>query len=122
MRRKARSIYRWRIRRDKSADSAAKVLIDRFNKKLYATDDIHETNWSRWYFPLITTDRRLKEVDSYMQECIRYVMSGRHTKANYNTRYEQLKGLGYTSLVHTWHSWRRGEIELHNGHSNGRER
>lgn len=122
MRRKVRSIYRWRIRRDKSADSAAKVLIDRFNKKLYATDDIHETNWSRWYFPLITTDRRLKEVDSYMQECIRYVMSGRHTKANYNTRYEQLKGLGYTSLVHTWHSWRRGEIELHNVHNNGRER
>lgn len=60
---------------------AVRAFIKRFNKKLYDSNDPNETNWSRWYFPLINTDKSLKELDAYMQDCLRYTASETHTKA-----------------------------------------
>ncbi|MDE5952451.1 MAG: hypothetical protein K2H12_12855, partial [Acetatifactor sp.] len=56
--------------------------------------------WSRWFFPLLTTDRGLREIDAYMQEYIRYTVTGRHYKGNYRISYGQLQSWGYVSLVH----------------------
>lgn len=64
---------------------------------------MHETNWSRWYFPVINTDKGLKQIDSCMQQCIRYISTGKHTKSNYNFRYEDMKRLGYRNLVNEWY-------------------
>ena len=55
--------------------------------------------WSRWFFPCLTTDAGLREIDRYFQEYIRYTVTGRHYKGNYRIRYEKLKGWGYESLV-----------------------
>lgn len=86
---------------------AAKGFIKAFNRKFYDTDNAHEMNWTRWYFPTITTDKELKEIDQYMQACIRYIMTGKHNKANYNLRYEQMKEFGYVSLVNNWYKGRK---------------
>lgn len=112
MRRKSRALYRWRLAKNKSAEMGTRAFIKRFNNKLFYTLNSHETNWTQWYFPLITTDERLKMVDSYMLECIRYIASGRHTKSNFNFRYEQIKQLGYRSLVHSWHEWQHGRLNF----------
>ena len=45
--------------------------------------------------------------DEYMQEYIRYVITGRHYKGNYRITYRQLKAWGYRSLVHEYYSWKK---------------
>ena len=109
---------------------AVRAFIKRFNKKLYDSDDPNETNWSRWYFPvintsesnsevnwswwyfpMITTEKSLKEIDAYMQECLRYTAVEKHTKARFNFRYAQMKALGYRSLVNEWYKWKNREYE-----------
>lgn len=107
MRRKARALLRWKKAKGKTGAMAAKGFIKAFNRKFYDTDNAHEMNWSRWYFPTITTDKGLKEIDQYMQACIRHIITGKHTKANYNLRYEQMKELGYVSLVNNWYKGRK---------------
>lgn len=84
MRRKARALIRWKKRKGKEDNMAVRAFIKRFNKKLYDSDDPNETNWSRWYFPIINTDKSLKEIDAYMQDCLRYTASETHTKARFN--------------------------------------
>jgi hypothetical protein len=103
MRRKARALIRWKHAKGKDDWMAARAFVKHFNKRLYTSEDPHEINWSRWYFPLITTDRSLKELDAYMQDCIRFIMTESRTKSRYNFRYDQMKGLGYRSLVHEWY-------------------
>ncbi|MBE6210402.1 MAG: RNA-directed DNA polymerase [Rikenellaceae bacterium] len=102
MRRKSGALLRWQRTKNKPAEAAARAFVKRLNRKLYDTSDTHETNWSRWYFPLITTDKSLKEIDKYTQECIRHIISGRHSKSNYRYTYHQIKQLGYKSLVRNW--------------------
>jgi hypothetical protein len=40
-----------------------------------------------------------------MIENIRYIATGKHTKANYNLRYETIKEYGFKSLVHSYYSF-----------------
>ena len=54
-------------------------------------------------FPIITTSETLAELDRYMVECIRFIRTGTHTKANYRLRYETIKSLGFRSLVHEYY-------------------
>ena len=81
------------------------------NKKFYggyrkeAGDD--ELTWSRWFFPNITTDKTLKEIDEYMQQYIRYTVTGRHYKGNYKITYEKMKEWGYMSLVHEYYKTKK---------------
>ena len=109
MRRKARTLIRWKNRKGKEDNMAVRAFIKRFNKKLYDSDDPNETNWSRWYFPVINTDKSLKELDAYMQDCLRYTASETHTKARFNYRYTQMKTLGYRSLVNEWYKWMKNK-------------
>jgi hypothetical protein len=103
MRRKARALIRWKNRNNRESIHAVKAFIKAFNKKFYNNTDIHDMTWSRWYFPLITTDKSLKVIDQYMQECIRYIATETHTKSQYSFRYSQMKDLGYESLVNNWY-------------------
>lgn len=107
MRRKARALIRWKNRKGKEDNMAVRAFIKRFNRKLYDSNDPNETNWSRWYFPVINTDSSLREIDSYMQDCLRYTACEKHTKARFKYRYDQMKALGYRSLVNEWHKWRK---------------
>ncbi|MCR5041993.1 MAG: hypothetical protein K6C36_07860 [Clostridia bacterium] len=105
MRRKARALARWRKRNALEGEKAAKAFIRVFNRKLFDNPAENELTWARWFFPVITTDASLKELDAYAQDCLRRLISGKNTKARYNVRYEQLKKLGYRSLVHEYHSF-----------------
>lgn len=103
MRRKTRALIRWKNLKNKEPIYAVKTFINAFNKKFYNNTDVHDMTWSRWYFPLITTDKNLRVIDQYMQECIRYIATEKHTKSRYNFRYNQMKELGYQSLVNNWY-------------------
>ncbi len=70
-----------------------------------------EFTWQRWFFPNLTTDKGLKEIDAYMQQYIRYTVTGRHYKGNYRIRYETLKEWGYRSLVHEYYSYKKTKEE-----------
>lgn len=103
MRRKARTLIRWKHAEGKDDWMAARAFVKYFNKRLYTSDDPHEINWTRWYFPLINTDKSLKLLDAYMQDCIRYIVTESRTKSRFDFRYEQIKDLGYRTLVHEYY-------------------
>lgn len=103
IRRKARSLQRWRSKKGIAAEKTMKVLIRYFNRKFFESDDPSELTWSRWFFPIINQTEGLREIDHYLQYNLRYVATGRHNNANYRTRYDQLKQLGYRSLVYEFY-------------------
>lgn len=103
MRRKARALVRWQSRKGATGDQAAKAFIRVFNRKLFENAAEHELTWARWYFPLINTTRSLQELDRYSQSCIRYLVTGKRNKGAYQCRYEQIKVLGYISLVNRYY-------------------
>lgn len=106
IRRKAHSLYRWRIRKNVDFERTARAMIYTFNRKFYDDTDENRFTWSRWFFPVLSTDEGLKELDAYFVQYIRYLSSGRHYKGNYRVRYEQIKELGYRSLVNEYYKAR----------------
>ncbi len=115
IKRKAHALYRWRLRKNTTFEQTAFVMIRTFNHKFYDTDETGDFSWSRWFFPLITTDRGLREIDRYFVKYIRFLYKGRHYKGNYRIRYEDLKALGLRSLVAEYYAGKEG-----NG-NNGKE-
>ena len=106
MRRKTRALARWRKRNGLEGEKAAAAFIRIFNRKLFENPADNELTWAYWFFPVLTTDKSLREIDAYAQDCIRFLISGTRTKARYNVRYEDMKRLGYRSLVHEYHTFR----------------
>ena len=122
IRRKAEALRRWQRKKGLPPEKAAIGLIHTMNRKFYGypdvpvkmsktadtadetkdTDDADFT-WSRWFFPCLTVDTGLHELDVYFQEYIRYAVTGRHYKGNFRIRYEKLKQWGYVSLVHAYY-------------------
>ena len=106
MRRKARALDRWYHREGLDGTRAAAAFIRIFNHKLLEVNEDSDLTWSLWFFPVITTSKSLHEIDLYAQELLRFLISGKHTKARFNVRYEDLKELGYTSLVNEYYSFK----------------
>lgn len=109
MRRKRDALARWRKRNGLEGERAARAFIRVFNRKLFEAPGDNELSWSRWYFPVINTADSLHEVDLYAQDCIRFLVSGRHTKKRYDVRYEDMKRMGYRSLVHEYYGQTRDD-------------
>lgn len=111
IKRKAEALRRWQRNKGLEPDKAAIGFINAMNRKFYGCgdreDDREEFTWCRWFFPNITTDKSLKEIDDYMQKYIRYTVTGRHYKGNYRVTYEQMKQWGYKSLVHEYFLWKK---------------
>jgi hypothetical protein len=107
IKRASRSIRRWTIKKNASWDSALRVMIRKFDIKFYGKEET-ELSWKYWFFATINTDVRLKEVDSYMQERLRYLVTGRYNKKNFiEVPYERLKECGYRPLVNEFYSDRK---------------
>ena len=106
IRRKARAIKRWQIKKGANDMQAVRAFIRSMNHKFFDATSDHEITWTRWYFPLLTTDASLHEIDLYLQQWIRYLSTGKHTQKNYNMRYETLKSNGYISLVHAYYEYK----------------
>ncbi len=111
MRRKTRALARWRDRNELEGERAAKAFIRIFNRKLLENGADNELTWSLWFFSVINTDASLKIIDAYAQECIRFLVSGKRTKARFGVRYENMKELGYRSLVHEYYAYEKGKKE-----------
>ena len=103
LKRKARAIYRWKRVNGKKDEYAIRAYIKYLNKKFFNNPVQNEITWCRWYFPIINTEESLRVLDHYTQDCIRYLVTGRYSKANYNLRYETMKELGYRSLVNEYY-------------------
>lgn len=103
IKRKAEALRRWARKKGLTGEHAAKGFIKAMNHKFFALDKGTEFTWSRWFFPNLTTDNGLKEIDAYMQQYIRYCVTGKHNKGNYKITYEQMKVWGYRNLVHEYY-------------------
>lgn len=103
MRRKMRALERWRDRGNHQGAHAARAFIKTFNRKLLEGSGDHDLSWALWYFPTITTTDSLQIIDHYAQQCIRTLATGKHTKGAYNFRYEEIKNLGYISLINRYY-------------------
>ncbi|MCF0111320.1 MAG: hypothetical protein HUJ58_05440, partial [Erysipelotrichaceae bacterium] len=101
---------RWMHKNKVDNIRAAKAFIRIFNKKLF--DNIEsEMTWTRWYFPMINTDETIKKIDLYYQECIRYIVTEKRSKSKYNCTYEDMKNMGYKSLVHEYYKLKKLKTE-----------
>lgn len=107
IKRKAEALRRWQRKKKLSPDKAAIGFIRAMNLKFYGEEEEDDFTWNRWFFPNLTETAGLKEIDDYMQEYIRYSVTGRHYKGNYRIRYEQMKNWGYRSLVHEYYKVRK---------------
>ncbi|MBR3646337.1 MAG: hypothetical protein IKN54_07945 [Lachnospiraceae bacterium] len=103
IKRKAHALMRWQRNKNLPVERAAKGFINAMNKKFFGYNDEDDFTWSRWFFPILTTDNGLAEIDSYMQQYIRHIITGRHYKGNYRIPYSQIKDWGYISLVNIYH-------------------
>lgn len=84
-----------------TSEWAMTKFIDFVNRRFfYLTDDRHELNWCQWAFPVITRVDSLKEIDHIVQDCIRYLGSGKKSNSKFRIRYKHMQKLGYRSLVH----------------------
>ena len=112
IRRKGRALRRWMARKGATGEQAAKGFIRAVNRKFFRASSSSELTWTRWYFPLINTDRTLKQIDAHVQRWARYAATGSHGKSAYGFRYEDMKRLGYVSLVNAWYRFRQtGKME-----------
>ena len=105
IRRQARSIRRWMLRKGAEPARALRAFNRKFNRKFYSADVGRELCWARWFFSLINTDKSLHEIDKYMQQYERYIVTGKQGKANYERApYELLRRCGYRPLVSAYYS------------------
>lgn len=111
MRRKTKSLARWADKKNLPGEYAAKAFVKRFNSKLYDNPVYSELTWSRWFFPVINTTDTLKEIDAYMQNCIRYLATGKRTKARFDFKYDDIKNLGYRSLVNEYYKVKNSDAD-----------
>lgn len=105
IRRKARALYRWKVNKGKTTEHTIKVMLRVFNNKFYRERNTKDLTWCKWFFPLINTHKKLKVIDNYLVQYLRYLSSGRFGKQNYNITYEYLKGLGFRSLVNEFYKY-----------------
>lgn len=105
IRRKARALRRWQKEKKLMPGKAAVGFINAMNKKFFGYGEDDEFTWERWFFPNLTTTEGLKEIDHYMQQSIRYCITGRHYKGNYRITYEMMKNWGYKNLVGEYYAF-----------------
>ena len=107
IKRLSRKLRRWMLRKNATCDRAISAVIRKMNRKFYQLDNKTELTWQLWYFPVINTADGLHEIDLYMQDCLRYIKTGKYQKKNYNLRYAKLKELGYRPLKSEYYKFRK---------------
>jgi hypothetical protein len=110
LRARVRRLARRQERRKREPEAAVRRVLRRLDRKLYGGEGTEgELCWARWFFPVLTTDRTLRELDAVIQEKLRFVASGRYARASHRVLpYERMVALGYLPLSSAWHAWRDG--------------
>lgn len=97
----------WMLNKNVKPKVAVRDYIKKLNYKLYSDQD-DSINWSRWYLPNINTIESIKYLDNYFVKCIRYLYSGKwQGKHHYKLKYNDIKQLGFKSLVNEYYKLRR---------------
>lgn len=105
IRRSARGLRQWMIKNEVKPEIVLKLMNKKYNNKFFGKEE-SELTWKYWYFPSINTDKTLKEIDRYMQDMQRYLVTGMHNKKNYKkVPYSFLKKCKYKSLVNEYHKF-----------------
>jgi len=100
IRRSSKGIRRWMLKKNADYKIALKAMNRKYNRKFYGNQNNEELSWKYWFFPTITTDKSLKIIDKYMQDQLRYIVTGKHNKRNYKiVPYSTLKECNYKPLV-----------------------
>lgn len=103
IRRTARGLRRWMIKKNVSGEVTLKAMNRKFNRKFFGKNE-NDLTWKSWFFPVINTDKTLKKIDNYMQDEQRYLITGVHNKKNFEkVPYEFLKSCNYKSLVNEYY-------------------
>jgi len=112
IRRTARGLRRWKIKKKASDEVTLKAMNRKFNRKFYGKNETDLT-WKYWFFPTINTSDSLKIIDLYMQDYLRYIVTGKHNKKNLEkVPYEFLKKCGYRPLVNEYYKHKKGKKNL----------
>ena len=112
IRRSARGIRRWMIKKDANFHVALKAMNRKYNRKFFGKQERDELSWKYWFFPTITTSESLKIIDNYMQEQQRYIVTGKHNKRNYKiVPYTLLKECNYKSLINEYYKYLSLDME-----------
>lgn len=107
IKRSSKSIRRWMIKKNIKEETALKTMTKKFNKKFLGKEE-NELSWKYWYFPLINTTKSLKTIDEYMQQQLRYLITGKHNKKNYEkVPYDLLKKCNYKSLINEYYKYKK---------------
>ena len=94
----ANKLIRDKHRRGFSDEEAGRKMIEFYNKIFFGSTKKCNLTWTRWIFPVISETASLHELDLYIQDAIRYVITGTQKKNRY-----RLKELGYKSLLHAYY-------------------
>ncbi|MCF0117396.1 MAG: hypothetical protein HUJ61_05040 [Bacilli bacterium] len=105
IKRKANRLRLWARSNNLSYEKALKAMIKIYNIKFFGKSN-EELSWQYWFFPYITSSNKLKIIDQYLEQELRYIVTGKHNKMNYKkVPYEKLKENGYRSLVNEYYSF-----------------
>ena len=103
IKRSARKFRRWKIEKNVEDFPTLVTFNKKFNNKFFGKNN-DELSWKYYYFPLINTTKSLHEIDLYMQQCQRYIVTGVYNKKNYDkVPYDLLKKCRYRSLVYEYY-------------------
>ncbi len=87
---------------------ACAFAVRRLNRRLYGVGGGRaDFTWAGWFFPLLSTDATLRSLDRLIQGQLRYAVTGRHEKRNFDgVPYSALREAGYLPLVAAFHRYR----------------
>lgn len=87
-----------------SREDAARIFIAYYRMLFFGENTPnHKLNWKRWSFSIVNDISSFKELDAYVQQCLRFILSGRWGQSRYRVKYGELKALGYKTIVHTYY-------------------
>lgn len=90
-----------------SGEECGKRMIGYCRSVFFGDGKSRKLTWARWIFPVITDTASLKELDSYIQDAVRFCMCGSMSKKRYRITHQDLRRLGYRSLVNSYYHFRR---------------
>jgi RNA-directed DNA polymerase len=109
LRRRVRRI----ARRARGRPDPARLAVRRLNRRLFGIGGRPaDFTWASWFFPLVTVDATLHQLDRLIQEQLRFAVTGVHSRRNFTeVPYDRLRGVGYLPLVSAYRAYRRSPVE-----------
>lgn len=87
-----------------SSEKAIELYMNFINRHFFGDENKdNEINWTAWAFGVIDKIDTLKKLDNCVQKGIRSIITKKKSKVKYKIKYDDIKKLGYTNLVHSYY-------------------